>query len=267
MSFETSLPGVRTTVHAACQTGRRAGADPWLPGLRDSGRYRQAYNTLATQSAAATKPGAAPMGGERADDGADHHPERRGGRQPAERARAAGGRDGVRHIGLGHACGAAAGALDDAGEKQQPHALGQAEDHVRGGRGGEADQQRRTPAVVIGDPAPQRRRHQLRDGKGGDDPADRPRARLQVQRVEREQRQHHREADHVHAIGGDEREQAMEVPARGLGGGTHPRASRRAPRAKTTALASIRKTPLAAATPTSPWRRLARISREMGRVS
>ena len=116
----------------ACQTGFRAGGVAPACAGRDSGSHLQAKTTFTRQSAAATKPGAArpqwaanePIAGPSitpAEVAAES--------QPSARARSP-GLDGVGHVGLRHAGGAAAGALHDAGEEEQPDRVGQPEHHV-----------------------------------------------------------------------------------------------------------------------------------------
>src|SRR5438105_12521780 len=120
------------------------------------------------------------------------------------------------------------------------------------GRRSESYEKRRTSAVAIGDAPPYGRRNELRyrerrcqepDGRG---------TRVQLEGVQREQRQDQREPDHVHER--DRHEHG------------HP-SHRLAPRPSTSALASMSMTPNAAATPSSEMRRLAMISMEMGRLS
>jgi hypothetical protein len=79
-----------------------------------------------------------------------YHDAGRGGRgQPAECTRPIAGGHSVGHIGLSHSSCAAAGALNNAGEVEQPHAVGQAEHHVGQSRGAESDQQRGPAPVPV----------------------------------------------------------------------------------------------------------------------
>ena len=206
--------------------------------------------------------------GERADHRPERHP--RGGRggEPAQRLRPLARRHGVGHVGLRHRRGAAARALNEAGEEQQPETLREPEHDVGDRRRGEPDQQRGPAPVAVGDPPPDRRRDELGDGERRDEKPDDLRRGLELEGIERQQREHDHEADHVHEVDRDENGEPAEAAfLRRRHPALPPRPCPPEPSANTAALTSISTTPYAAATPTSACRRLERISSEIGRVS
>src|SRR6266581_6603477 len=146
----------------------------------------------------------------------------------------------------------AAEALDETRHEQQPQRPGEPEDQVRQSRCGQPREQGWPPTVAVGHPPPHRRGDELRDGKGCGHQADRRRAGVEVERIQRQQRQDEGKPDHV-----DERDSHQH---------RHP-LHRLAPSPRTTALTTIRITPNPAATPSSETRRLAMISIEIGRLS
>ena len=119
-------------------------------------------------------------------------------------------------------------------------------------RSAETDEQRRPPAIAIGDIPPDGGRHELRHRKGRSEESDDRRGSTEVIRVQGQERPDDHHAHHV-----DERDRHEH------GKTFH----RRAPTPSTIALATIKTTPNAAATPVSASRRLDRISIDTGRVS
>ena len=88
----------------------------------------------------------------------------------------------VGDVRLNHADGAAARALDESRDEEQPERVGEGEDDVRDRRRREPDEQRRPSAVAIGEPPPHRRAEQLRDGEGRDQQADDESVRAEASR-------------------------------------------------------------------------------------
>jgi len=191
-------------------------------------------------------------GCERSHHGPDHHTEARRRREPAQGLGPVVRNHRVGHVRLGDAGRPAAQALDETRHEQQPQRPGEPEDQVRQSRCGQPREQGWPPTVAVGHPPPHRRGNELRDGKGCGHQADRRRAGMEVERIQRQQRQDEGEPDHV-----DERDSHQH---------RHP-LHRLAPSPSTTALTTIRITPNAAATPSSETRRLDMISMEIGRLS
>ena len=204
-------------------------------------------------------------------EGADRRAERdarRGGRgEPAERLGPLRRGRRVGHVGLGDTGRAAAGALHQPHEEEQPEGIREREYAVSDGGRGEPDEQRRPAPIPVRDPPPEGRGHQLSDGEGGDQGADHLGRTLQLEGVERQQREHDHEADHVHEVHRDQYREAAETSCRRRHPGVPPRPCPPEPSANTAPLTSMSTTPYAAATPTSACRRLERISSEIGRVS
>ncbi len=153
-------------IQAGCHTGFLARCEAASIRCAIPGSQLQAKMTLMRQSVAAMMPGAGcpKWAAEDPMAGPNHHAGRRGRGEPAERARPIRGSDGIGHIRLRHAGRSPARALHQAGEEEQPHAVGETEHQVGQGRRAQADEQRRPAAIAVGDPAPERRRHQLGDG-------------------------------------------------------------------------------------------------------
>ena len=173
-------------------------------------------------------------------------------RQPAQRLGALMRLHGVGHVRLGDPRRASAEALHEARREQQPEGAGEPEDDVGDRRSCQADQQHRAASVAVGHPPPDGRGRELSDRERGRQEADGGGVGVQPERVERQQRQDHHQADHVHERHGHEHR--------------HP-LHRRAPTPRTTALNTIRITPNPAATPSSDTRRLDMISIAIGRLS
>ena len=64
---------------------------------------------------------------------------------------------------------------------------------------------------MIGNPAPKRRRYQLRYKEGCDDHPDRRCRSVELQCIERDERKHHRSADHIDRGDGNQNQQALEL--------------------------------------------------------
>ena len=143
-------------------------------------------------------------------DGRAHHDAGAGGHgEPAQRLGPVLARHRVAQVGLHHAHGAGAAALDQPGDEQQPDGGGRLEDDV-GRRGDEqATEDHGPPAVAVRQPAPERRRRHLAEGEGGDEDSHHGRVAAQLLGVERQQRQDDEEADHVH----EDREHEHPEPA------------------------------------------------------
>ena len=91
----------------------------------------------------------------------------------------------------------AAGAGDHARDEQQREAVRDAEEKVAGAARGETDEQHRAAADPIGEPPPHRREEELHDRVDADDRADRHAAGAVLARIERQERDHHPEADQI----------------------------------------------------------------------
>ena len=82
--------------------------------------------------------------------------------------------------------------------QEQPQAVGEREQEVGERRREEPDEEQAPAADPVGEPSPDRGRHELRDGKRRDDEGDPARRGSQFLGVEREQREDDPEAHHVH---------------------------------------------------------------------
>ncbi len=238
-------PGDRRVVRAVGRPGDHPGLGQPSPGERDVDQDQRRSGQ--------SRPLWAPEHvGIRSDDRADAHAEAGGRRQPPQGFGPLVRRHRVGDIGLRHAGGAAAEALNEPAGEEQPQAGGEAEDQVRRGGGRETDQQDRSPAVAVGDPPPERRGEELRHRERAHERPDEARRGPEPHGEERQQRGHDHQTDHVHEANRDERDQPLH---------------RLAPNPSTMALTTIKTTPNAAATPISETRRLDMISIEIGRLS
>ena len=160
--------------------------------------------------------------GERADRRADHHPRRGRRGEPAERLGALLRRHRVADVGLDHPGGPGPRPLDQARDEehreerarrqQRRGALGagRREEQVGEGRDHEPAEDGRTAADAVGEPAPERRGRQLRHRERRDHQPDDDGVGAEAGGVERQQRQHDEEAQHVHETGGHEEREAPE---------------------------------------------------------
>ena len=108
---------------------------------------------------------AAELEGGTADCRADRNADvgRRG--KPAERLRATVGLDGIGDVRLNHADGAAARALHDSRQQQQPDGIRECKNDVRNARRRQTHEQGGASSISIGESSPERRAHQLRRGE------------------------------------------------------------------------------------------------------
>ena len=214
---EPGAPGWRIAIHAGCHTGR---SRPWRrrrPSASTRGASRQAKNTF--DQAERRRDEARRLRPEVRGEGADRRAERDAGRgrrgEPAERAGPIGrGRScRPRRPGRRRSCRRRRPA-PAATRKSSQSVSANAEHDVGDGRRGEPDEQRRPAAVPVGDPAPERRGEQLGDRERGDQRADDLGRGLQLEGVERQQREHDHEADHVHEVHRDQHREAAELARR-----------------------------------------------------
>ncbi len=131
------------------------------------------------------------------DDGADHDAGVGRCREPAEGFRPVLRFDRISDVSLHHTGGAAARALHDATEEQHRDRVREREDQKGQTGPREADQERGPPAETIGKAPPERRRRYLSDGEGSDHEPNHGGSRVEPHRVERQQREDHRVAEHV----------------------------------------------------------------------
>ena len=160
--------------------------------------------------------------GERTDRRADHHAGRRRRSQPAERLGTLLGRHRIADVGLHHprrpgACPLHQARDEEHGEQDarrqrvgRPLGAGERKEQVGERRDGEAAEDRRPSPDAVREATPERCGRELRDGERRDHQPHDHRVGTEPRRVERQERQDHQEAEHVHEAGGHEERQAPE---------------------------------------------------------
>src|SRR5205823_7600535 len=94
--------------------------------------------------------------------GTDGHSDVGGSRQPAECLGPISRLDGIGNVSLNHADRSTASSLNDPRQQEKPDRVGERENEVGDAGRGKADEQRRTPPILVGESSPPWRANELR---------------------------------------------------------------------------------------------------------